>query len=92
MQISAALPARAHMCAPGHHPQLIESRGRPPGAPIASGLPAQHHVECACCGIATVPAFSADEALRRWAGKHDLWHVPLARISEARLRALAHAA
>lgn len=87
-QISHPVPDGTRVCAPGHRPHLVESRGTPTGlALIGRDCPAQFHVECTRCGTATVPAFSKLKALRRWSSDTPtLHHIPLSDLGHVRQR------
>lgn len=85
IQTSQPLPPGSHQCAPGHHPQLVQSRGAPAGHRLGTPVPPQYHVECARCAIATVPAFNRPDALRAWCGKPDLFHIPLSLLGQVRM-------
>lgn len=86
-QIAHPLPAGVPLCRPGHHPQLVQTLGAPRGHRIGAPCPAQWHVECHQCGIATRPIDRQAIALLRWRGSSDLFHVPLSQLAQARLRA-----
>jgi len=95
LQISHALPAGVPVCNAAHRPHLVETRGAPAGHRIGTPCPPQWHVECARCGIATVPHTNSAIALLRWRGEPDLFHIPLSQLSHVRARvaaAVAHAA
>jgi hypothetical protein len=90
-QISRPLPQGARLCAAGHHPQLVESRGTPRGQTLlTTHRPAQFHVECSLCGTATVPAFAAEKALGRWdADRPSLFQIPISELGHVRERVFA---
>lgn len=85
MQFHRDFPGRARLCGLGHKPQLIETRGTPSGVFLAQQVRSQWHVECAICGIATRPSLEASAAIRAWAGKPDLFHLPLSQLPAARV-------
>lgn len=87
-QIGRPVPDSARLCAPGHHPQLVESRGTPRGLTLVGGhVPSQFHVECARCNSATVPAMSINKALHRWnADLPSIYQVPLSELGHVRER------
>lgn len=90
IQYSSPLPAGAPVCADGHHPQLVESRGTPPGVTgLGAGRVAQWHVECFQCAIATVPTTHPSLALMHWRSPPDLFHIPLAQLPRVRERMAA---
>lgn len=89
LQIAEPLSPRIPVCVLGHRPQFVESRGAPlnhrPGLPC----PNQYHIECARCGIATVPHPSRAIAELRWSEPDSPHRIPLSQIGQARVRAAA---
>lgn len=87
-QLSRPIPEGVRLCAPGHHPQLVESRGTPRGHTLlAKPCPSQFHVECSRCGTATVPAFTSDKALQRWdSNAPSIFQIPLSELGHVRER------
>ena len=65
-QISRPLPPDVPSCPAGHRPQLVESRGAPRGHRVGTPCPATWHIECGCCRLVTVPAYSRALAESRW--------------------------
>lgn len=65
-QISRPLPADVPACAPGHRPQLVETRGAPQGHRVGLPCPSNWHVECTRCCVATVPHISRAITELRW--------------------------
>ncbi len=86
-QMSAPLPASVPLCAPGHHPQLVETHGAPVRAAIGTPVPVMYHIECHRCGTATVPCTSRALTEGRWTDPHGLHRIPLSHLSRARAQA-----
>lgn len=84
IQMSSALPQGAPLCQPGHTPQLIETRGMPPGCAAHGPVPYLFHIECARCQIATVPHPSRAIAEGRWSDPDSPHRIPLSQIRQAR--------
>lgn len=95
MQTSHPLPDGMPVCVPGHRPQLVVTRGAPRGHRIGTPCPPQWHVECAQCGVATVPGADQAHALLCWRAPADLFRIPLSKLADVRARVahtLSHAA
>ena len=86
IQFGSPLPSGAPLCAHGHHPQLVESRGAPRGHRLGQPCPHTWHIECAICGIATEPHPSRAIAELRWSDPDSPHRIPLSQIGLARMR------
>lgn len=90
IQTATPLPAHQPGCHPDHRPQRVETRGAPRSSrPLGLPCPPLWHIECARCGIATVPHPSRVVAEARWRDADDAHRIPLARIAQARTLAVA---
>lgn len=87
IQFSNPLPLDVPICVEGHRPQMIETRGAPPGRRVAQICPSYYHFECAICRIATIPHISKAVAEVRWCEPDSPHRVPLHKLREAREQA-----
>lgn len=85
IQIDRPLPDCVPGCLDGHHPRLVETRGRPVGLSLGGPCPSQWHIECHACGCASVPSTSRAIAELRWCDPAQ--RIPLSQLPQARARA-----
>lgn len=89
LQIATPLPADIPLCATGHRPQLVETRGAPRGRIAGAIVPSHYHIECCQCRLATVPHISRAVAELRWTQPDNPNRIPLHHLPAA--RAAVHA-
>lgn len=84
IQYSRPLPAGMPLCAPGHRPQLVQTRGAPTGHRVGTACPPTWHIECHACGRATAPSPSRAITEGRWS--EPTARIPLSELVRARAR------
>lgn len=88
-QEATTLPADVPLCHRGHTPQLVHTFGAPIQHRVGEPCPDMWHIECARCGMATVPSPSRALAELRWTDDISVHRIPLSQIGQARARVLA---
>lgn len=86
IQYSQPLPADMPQCVAGHRPQLVQTHGAPKGHRLGTPSPAQWHVECHQCRVATVPSVSRAITENRWRGAPESNRIPLSDLGRVRER------
>lgn len=88
-QTSRPLPPDVPLCAPGHHPQIVETHGAPVGHALGQPCPPTFHIECHQCGLATVPDTRFAVVELRWTDALPHKRIPISLLPRARGMALA---
>lgn len=89
LQTATPLPPTVPLCAPGHHPQRVETWGAPQGHAIGKPCPPMFHIECHRCGLATLPSPSFALAEQRWTDHSNPYRIPITQLRQAREQVFA---